>query len=66
MPDQEVADAVESQMKHRVPKDWKKYPDAPLGEVVAKKLKDREVMRARGGRRALITRSYGDQEKNDL
>ncbi len=52
---EEVADAVESQTRHRAPKRWKKYPDAPLGEVVLQKRKEREEMRRRGGRRSLIT-----------
>lgn len=62
---EEVADAVESQMKHRAPKNWKKYRDSPLGEVVFEKLKEREVMRTRGGRRALVTVSYGNRRDED-
>jgi hypothetical protein len=59
---QEVADAVESQMKHRAPKNWKKHPDEPLGEAVSWKLKKREVMRTQGGRRALVKVSYDTQK----
>lgn len=50
--DEEVADEAESKIHQRAPRDWKKYPDAPLAEVINKKKKDRETMRTQGGRRA--------------
>lgn len=53
MPDVALADEIESLLYHRPPCEWKKYPDAPLSEVIAKKLSDREVMRTQGGRMAL-------------
>jgi hypothetical protein len=52
-PDEDVLDELESRVHHRVPKEWEKYPDAPLGKVISQKLDDREEMRAKGGRRAL-------------
>jgi hypothetical protein len=57
-PDQELADELESLMHHRVPRDWEKYPDAPLKEVVSRKLSEREMMRTQGGRGALRTITY--------
>ena len=57
-PEQDVADELESLLDHRVPQRWKKYPDAPLGEVVATKLWEREMMRTGGGRQALRTIVY--------
>jgi hypothetical protein len=35
----------------------KKYPDAPLGQVIANKSKKRAIMRKHGGRKALVTRT---------
>jgi hypothetical protein len=32
-----AADEIESGMRRRTPQIWKKSPDAPLGEVIAKK-----------------------------
>jgi hypothetical protein len=55
-PDENLADELESQLQQRAPREWEKYPDAPLREVVARKSTDRAVMRKHGGRRALITR----------
>jgi hypothetical protein len=52
---EEMADQLESQMHHRAPINWKKFPDSPLKEVLTKKLEEREIMRTEGGRRALIT-----------
>jgi len=49
-PDETLADAVESLSHRRPPKEWKKHADAPLGEVVKKKLENREVMQTQGGR----------------
>jgi len=46
---------LESLIHHRAPKEWEKYPDAPLREVIAKKSTDRAVMQKKGGRKALIT-----------
>src|SRR5262245_53857379 len=56
--DEEVADALESRLHHKPENDWKKYPDAPLGEVVAKKSRYRAAMRNHGGRSALSIRFY--------
>ena len=55
VPDEDLTDRIESLLFKRAPKEWEKYPDAPLGEVVAKKSKDRAVMRKHGGRKALRT-----------
>jgi len=52
-PDQDRADDLESQLHQRAPKEWEKYPDAPLREVVVKKSTDRDVMQKHGGRKAL-------------
>ena len=52
--DEALADEVESRMKHKVPNDWGKYPDAALREVIAKKSRERAAMRTYGGRSALI------------
>jgi hypothetical protein len=52
---EEMADQLESQMHHRAPVNWKKFPDAPLKEVLTRKHEEREIMRTQGGRRALIT-----------
>jgi hypothetical protein len=60
--DQDLANTLESQIHHRAPKEWKKHPDAPLKEIIDKKLKEREVMRTQGGRRALITIRIPKQE----
>jgi hypothetical protein len=54
-PDSDLADAMEWLIYHRVPKGWRKFPDAPLREVVPRKLSDRDVMRNSGGRSALVT-----------
>jgi hypothetical protein len=62
-PDEDQADEMESQMKHRIPHQWEKYPDAPLGEVIAKKSRRRKIMRENGGREALITRTYVKREE---
>lgn len=51
--DEALADEVESRMKHKVPNDWGKYPDAPLREVIAKKSGERAAMRTYGGRHAM-------------
>src|SRR5262245_1699938 len=62
-PDDDLADELESQMKHRAPHQWEKYPDAPLGEVIAKKSRKRKIMRENGGRSALITRVHVVREE---
>ena len=56
-PDVDRADELESAIHHRAPQEWEKYPDATLGEVVAKKSRKRAIMRKHGGREALITRT---------
>lgn len=60
--DMELAEEVESAMQHRAPKGWKKIADAPLGKVVSGRLEDREAMRAQGGRRALRTIRYANDQ----
>jgi hypothetical protein len=55
--DEELADQIESRVKHKPAQEWEKYPDAPLGEVIAKKSRKRAIMRQNGGRKALITRT---------
>lgn len=60
--DMELAEEVESAMRHRAPKRWEKIADAPLGEVVSGKLEDREAMRMKGGRRALRTIRYANDQ----
>ncbi len=54
-PDQDLAEELESLVHQRAPQDWGKMPDAPLREVIAKKSRDRAVMRKHGGRKALRT-----------
>jgi hypothetical protein len=53
-PDEDVLDELESRIHHRAPCEWEKYPDAPLGKVISRKLEDREEMRTKGGRQALL------------
>lgn len=53
-PDDNLASELESLIHHRVPREWTKSPDVPLGETVAKKSRDRDIMRKNGGRQALI------------
>jgi hypothetical protein len=60
---EDLADTLESRIKHKAPKKWEKFPDAPLGEVVTKKLEEREAMRIGGGRRALITKWESREKK---
>jgi len=55
--DEELADEIESRVKHKPPQEWEKYPDAPLGQVIAKKSRKRAIMRRHGGREALIVRT---------
>lgn len=56
-PDEALADELESRVHHCAPQEWGKYPDAPLGEVIARKSRKRKIMRENGGREALITRT---------
>jgi hypothetical protein len=53
--DEELADAIESRVKQKASHEWGKYPDAPLGEVVARKSRNRAIMQEHGGRKALKT-----------
>ena len=53
-PDEQRYDEAESRMRHRAPKRWNKYPDAPLLQVVQGNLEDRARMDACGGRRARL------------
>ncbi|MBK9153060.1 MAG: hypothetical protein IPM25_02370 [Chloracidobacterium sp.] len=50
-----VADIIDTNLDRKAPSDWKKYPDAPLGEVIADKERRRKIMRENGGRSALRT-----------
>lgn len=61
--DEELADAIESRVSHKAPKEWEKYPDAPLREVIAKKSGERAAMRKFGGRRALVIRIFPRSEE---
>ena len=54
---EDLSDQIESRMKHKAPQEWEKHPDAPLGEVIAEKTRQRKIMREHGGRDALIIRS---------
>ena len=56
--DEDLANAIESRLQHKPENDWKKHRDAPLGEVIAKKSRDRATMRKAGGRSALTYRFY--------
>ncbi len=53
--DEELADAIESRVIQKAPHEWEKYPDAPLGEVVARKSRNRAIMQEHGSRKALKT-----------
>ncbi|HEV7903869.1 MAG TPA: hypothetical protein VGO96_08515 [Pyrinomonadaceae bacterium] len=57
-PDQEQAETLESLIHHRAPNNWKKFADEPLGKVIRRKLRARELMLTQGGRRALARRHY--------
>jgi uncharacterized protein YdeI (YjbR/CyaY-like superfamily) len=57
-PDEDLADELESRLRQRAPQEWEKHRDAPLGEVVANKSRNRKTMREHGGREALIIRTY--------
>lgn len=46
-------------MLDRAPKQWDKWPDAPLLRVVRGKLEDRARMEAGGGRRARLKKASG-------
>src|SRR5215470_10705939 len=54
--DESLADEVESRTRHRAPQTWEKFRDAPLGEVLARKIRKRAITQKHGGRDALITR----------
>jgi hypothetical protein len=53
--DEELADAIESRVRQKAPHEWEKYPDAPLGEVVARKSRNRAIMQEHEGRKAIKT-----------
>ncbi len=61
-PDEQRYDEAESRMRHRAPKRWNKYPDAPLLQVVRGKLEDRARMDACGGRRARLRKEKGSTQ----
>ena len=54
--DAALADALGSLIHRRAPQRWRKDPGAPLGEVVADKLKERAVLREGGGRTLRVFR----------
>src|SRR5262245_26653740 len=56
-PSDDLADEIESRVHHHAPQEWEKYPDAPLGRVVADKARKRKIMREHGGREALRFRA---------
>lgn len=56
-PIEDLADELESRLHHRAPQEWEKYPDEPLGKVVANKARKRKIMRDYGGREALRFRA---------
>src|SRR2546430_3118702 len=56
-PDEDLANELESRLHEPASQEWEKYPDAPLGEVIANKSRKRKIMRENGGRDALITRT---------
>jgi hypothetical protein len=62
-PPKEISEELESRI-HQKARNWKKYPDAPLGEVLAKKSRSRKIMRENGGREALITRTILNTEES--
>ena len=62
-PDDDLADEIESGLRHRAPQEWEKYPDAPLAEVIANKSRKRKIMRENGGSEALITRTSAVRNK---
>jgi hypothetical protein len=64
-PPEDVADELELHLHRRTPQEWEKYPDAPLGEVVANKSRNRKIMRKLGGREALITRTVTKEPSSD-
>ena len=51
-PDQTLVDEVETLIQRRPPKDWRKDPDAPLGEVLQRKHERRALLQTEEGRRA--------------
>jgi hypothetical protein len=55
-PDEALADELGSLIHRRVPQRWRKDRDAPLGEVVADKLKERAVLGEDGGRTLRVFR----------
>jgi hypothetical protein len=63
-PPEELSEELESRVHQKPPKDWKKYPDAPLGEVLTNKSRRRKIMRENGGREALIMRTTLKNEEN--
>lgn len=65
-PDEPLADELESRMLRRAPRVWKKSPDAPLGEVVARKVGGRAVLQEGGGRLALLSVYIVDPETGKL
>jgi hypothetical protein len=63
-PSENVAEKIEAQLNLKARKVWRKDPDAPLGKVVAEKSRTRKIMRERGGREVLITRTVPNTEED--
>ena len=64
IPSEAIAEHIEERLNLKAPKQWKKGPDAPLGEVTAQKSLNRKIMQEKGGREALITRTVITKEEN--
>ena len=64
VPSGNLGEEIEARLDIKAPKAWIKDRDAPLGKVVADKLRNREMMREKGGREALITRTKPNKEEN--
>ena len=64
LPSEGVAEKIEARLNLKAPKAWRKDPDAPLGKVLAENLRSREIMRERGGRDALITKTKPATKKS--
>jgi hypothetical protein len=56
VPNESLADELESLLHQRVPQRWRKCRDAPLGEVVSKKSGERAALRESRGRKPRVFR----------
>ena len=59
---QELAEDIESRLKHRVPNNWKKWSDAPLGEVVAENIERRKRIQTIGEKQALLKIRFAERK----